>query len=429
MKIPSWALLAALVASPAPGLAQPSPPSPDPAGASSPAAQDVSPDELRAIQKALGTPEPAAPPGAPTSAPSRIVTSAGSGGYALNASVLLDTAVAWFSSEDVLPQGGHDPAGRGFHLRQLEISLYANADPFFRFDANLVVGMEGFELEEAYGTTLGLPAGLQLRAGRFLLPFGRINRRHPHQWAFEDAPLVLPKFFGPDGARGLGVELSWLAPTPWFMKWTLSANRRAGPCCARSFGPPATEDDPDAAQAPIDGLEDFLYVANLQQFWTLGEDWGLMWGLSAMAGPNGTAGKLGTVVAGTDLLLRWRPVASSELTWVAWQTEVLWRGRDLDTGHPLREFGGYSQLVWRMTRRWAVAGRFDWVQGLEGDPLDPEWTRDRMRASADVTFMPTHFSRIRIQGDADVPRWRDKPVWAAIVGLELGVGAHAAHDF
>ena len=53
-------------------------------------------------------------------------------------------------------------------------------DPYFRFDSNLVFSQFGVEIEEAYATTLDLPANLQVRAGQFLTRFGRINATHPH---------------------------------------------------------------------------------------------------------------------------------------------------------------------------------------------------------------------------------------------------------
>ena len=54
----------------------------------------------------------------------------------------------------------------------------------------------GVEVEEAYLTTLALPANLQVRASQFLTRFGRLNSTHPHAWDFTDQPLVNGRFFG-----------------------------------------------------------------------------------------------------------------------------------------------------------------------------------------------------------------------------------------
>ena len=45
-------------------------------------------------------------------------------------------------------------------------------------------------MEEAYLTTLSLPAACSSRPGSFYAPFGRINQPHPHTWEFLDAPLA-----------------------------------------------------------------------------------------------------------------------------------------------------------------------------------------------------------------------------------------------
>jgi hypothetical protein len=69
------------------------------------------------------------------------------------------------------------------------------------------------------------------------------------------------------------------------------------------------------------------------------------------------------------------------------------------------------------------------ADGLGGDDLDPEWLRARHRAAINLTFWPTEFSRLRAQGGVDLPRWRDEPVWSAVLALELSIGAHGAHTF
>src|SRR5690606_29631704 len=132
--------------------------------------------------------------------------------------VILDTSLAIYSVDDPPLTGGHDPANNGFNLQQLEVHLGASVDPFFRVDANLVFSLFGVEVEEVYGTTLSMPWNLQIRAGQFYTRFGRINATHPHQWSFVDQPLIIGKFFGSEGSRGLGAELSWLAPLPWYVE-------------------------------------------------------------------------------------------------------------------------------------------------------------------------------------------------------------------
>ena len=106
-------------------------------------------------------------------------------------SFIADVALSYFSDDDPLMAGGHDPKETGFTLQQLELAVGAAVDPYFRFDANIVFSQFGVEIEEVYATTLGLPWNLQARVGQFLTRFGRINNSHPHSWDFVDQTLVI----------------------------------------------------------------------------------------------------------------------------------------------------------------------------------------------------------------------------------------------
>jgi len=106
-------------------------------------------------------------------------------------------------------------------------------DPYFKAQANLLFqidsdGESNFELEEAYLTTVSLPANLQVKAGQFFTEFGRLNPSHPHTWAFVDQPLVNGRFFGADGLRNPGARASWLAPTPFYSELFLAVQNSSG---------------------------------------------------------------------------------------------------------------------------------------------------------------------------------------------------------
>ena len=338
---------------------------------------------------------------------------------AIDMALILDVAAAWFQDGEAAQTGAHDPSANGFNLQQLEWAIGAAVDPFLRFDANLVFGLFGVEIEEVYATTTALPGSLQLRAGQFLTPFGRLNPTHPHAWTFVDQPIVNGKLLGGEGSRGLGADISWLTPLPWFVELTGAINGAAGECCARSyFG---------GNDLGVEGIEDFVYTTRLEQFWALGDDWSLLWGVSAQFGPNASGHDNRTQITGTDLYLRWRPVDSPRRTAVSLQIEGMHRARQVPND-VLLDGGGYATLVWRISPRWETGARHEWVTGVDNDPLDPEWTSDRHRTSAQVTFYPSHFSRLRLQGARDDRSW-DRVGWSTFLALEVLVGAHGAHAF
>ena len=141
-------------------------------------------------------------------------------------------SAAMFSEKDNLNFGDHDPQVQGFNVQNVELHLQGTVDPYFQVDTNIVTtvkkGETTIELEEMYGTSLALPANLQLVAGQYFTRFGRQNRLHPHQWDFADQPVILNRIFGPDGLRGPGMQLSWLAPTPFYLEFIGNAQQAEG---------------------------------------------------------------------------------------------------------------------------------------------------------------------------------------------------------
>lgn len=335
-------------------------------------------------------------------------------------SFILDTNLSGFSAEKPLQQGAHDPTQNGFNFQQLELSLGSTVDPYWRLDGNLVFNPFGVEIEEIYATTLGLPANLQARAGQFLTRFGRINSTHPHIWEFVDQPLVIGKFLGPEGNFALGTELSWLSPLPWYLEVVGSATNASGAGTARSFF--------GANNLGVQGPGDLQLTGAIKQFFPLTPDWSLNWGLSGAFGPNPTGRSNRTEIYGTDLYLKYRSVQGEGYPIAALTTEAMSRRRQVP-GNVLVDQGGYTSLSWQWNPNWGTAARYELVTGAAKDYLDPEWTGNRHRVAADVTYSPTEFSRIRLQGSADYPTWQPTPIYAGFLAFEVSIGAHGAHKF
>ena len=347
-------------------------------------------------------------------------------------SFIADVAGAWFSAKPPLETGEHDPRNNGFTLQQLELAASSAVDPYFRFDSFIVFKVPrpdgeagGVEIEEVYATTTSLPANLQLRVGQFLTRFGRFNPTHPHTWDFVDQPLEIGRLFSPDGNRGLGFELSYLTPLPWYVELVGSMTH--------------------------DSALEISHAGNLQgtvavkQFFALSDDWSLMWGLSGITGsdPSAPADPDGrSDIGGTDIYLKYRPLTDGSHTIVSLQAEWFYRRRDV-AGEALHDTGGFAALFWRFAQRWAAAAR--WELGTPsrngagvvtphcaaGDLTcaDMSFTDDVQRVSANLTFWPTEFSRIRVQGAATAPGGGRDTEWSVLTAFEFAVGAHGAHAF
>ncbi len=388
-----------------------------------PAEPALSPEEQAAIEAALAADAAASAASAPPPAPPPISL------QSLNPDIAFigDVAFAYFSADEPLQTGGHDPTANGFSLQQLELSVSKSVDPYFRFDSNIVFSLYGVEIEEVYATTLALPGRFQVRAGQFLTRFGRVNNSHPHAWDFVDQAFPVGRVFGGEGNRGLGVEASWLAPTPWFVEVVGSATGAAGESTARSFY--------GAQDLGFETPMDLQGTFAVKQFFPLSDAWSLSWGLSAASGPNPTGLGNRTAVYGTDVYLRYRPVTAGAFTIVSLQSEWFYRRRQVP-GDVWADLNGYTQASWRFAPRWGAAARWEYgapARGLDGevvdDTLDPAWTADRHRLSTSLTFWPTEFSRLRLQGASDLVGWRESPDWSAMLAFEFNVGAHGAHAF
>jgi hypothetical protein len=391
-----------------------------------------------------------------------------------------DFALAGFSSDSPMQGGGHDPVRNGFNLQGLELAMGASVDPYFRADVNIVFLGSGVEVEEAYATTLALPFHLQARGGQFLTRFGRFNPTHPHAWDFVDQPLFWSKVFGGDGNRGLGMETSWLAPTPWYLEVLGSVTEATGSGTARTFlggaDPAPWIRDPRMLEA----------VVAVKQFFPLGDNLSLALGVSGATGPHATgrfssvtvndvagldslAGRAArftgfdqvgpprmdgtdhrTNLAGVDLYLKFRPVGARLPSWrlplpgnpawaptfdvssqmVSLHAEWMVRQRQVDRAD-LVDHGGFAQVMWRFTQRGAVAARMEYGAGISGgrDPMDPDWQRLRARGSVAATLWPSEFSRLRLQYSLDRALDRPSPIHAVFLALEFAIGAHGAHAF
>ncbi len=108
-------------------------------------------------------------------------------------------------------------AHRGINFNYGEMSLYSVVDPYFDLFAVIGLSPDGAGLEEAYFTTRKLPYGFQVKAGKFLASFGRVNEQHEHFWDFANRPLVSTALFGDEGLNEIGAQATWVAPTPFFL--------------------------------------------------------------------------------------------------------------------------------------------------------------------------------------------------------------------
>src|SRR5256885_1085884 len=400
-----------------------------------------------AISSTTGAP----PTETSTSSLTQPITIAGGGKNYMNISFDGMFALAGSTARDLshIEVGDHDPQQRGFNARNIELAFDGAVDPYFEGFANIVFKLNNdneteVELEEAFLQTTSLPFNLQLKAGQFFAAFGRINPTHPHTWDFADAPIVHGRLLGPDGLRGVGAQISWIVPVPWYSQLILGVqNGRGGTGYSfRNPGDGGMFFDRRTTDRELRGLQDFVWVPRWENSVDLSPTQVVLAGVSGAFGSNETGANSRTQIYGGDFLYKWKSYhAEVGFPFVKWQTEFMFRrfeaGRGMNESFPVAEtfhdWGMYSQVLWGFKKGWVAGIRGDYFDAEDSKFTDDIERQSRSRISANLTWYPTEFSKIRLQYNHDFLEQNfflaGRDVDSVFLQFEFILGAHGAHKF
>src|ERR1043166_848209 len=460
----------------APANAEPSPiagaavsPAPSPAASAAPQFPTEDTSVVATTAAPAASPAAAASPGAFPTTDTSVVTTAetstmttappsltapitiGGGRNYMNISFDGLFALAYSSARDLdhIEVGDHDPQQRGFNARNIELAFDGAVDPYFEGFANIVFKLDNdneteVEVEEAFLQTTSLPFNLQLKAGQFFAAFGRINAMHPHVWEFADAPLVNGRILGPDGLRGVGAQISWIVPVPWYSQLMLGVqNGRGG--TGFSFRNPGEDGiffGRETTDREARGLQDFVWIPRWENSVDLSPTQVVLGGVSGAFGSNETGAESRTQIYGGDFLYKWKSArAQGGFPFVKWQTEAMYRrfeaGRGADDSFPVAEtfhdWGMYSQVLWGFKKGLVAGVRGDYLHDTDSHFTDDPDRQSRSRISGNITWYPTEFSKIRLQYNHD---WLEENFFlsareadSVFLQFEFILGAHGAHKF
>jgi len=356
--------------------------------------------------------------------------------------------------------GGHTGEERGFNLKPTEFVFSASVDPYFDAYAQFVITDGGeVALEETYLTTRGLPAGLQVKGGRFLSGIGYHNAKHRHQWAFIEQNLPYQHLLGEHGLMGTGVQLTWTPLTPFYTRFGVEALQGDQEVVGRFDGEEALAEaglsdalvarygDPKAGPRLVTAFAkaapDLGYSHELQmglfgvfasdhqevhtdpdhilagQYWVAGTDWVYAYDAPHQYGKGDFKLSAEYLYAAKDLAVAYHPDAGPE-------------GDD----RTFREDGVYVQGRYGFAANWRAALRYDAVgvgvnEKTVGDTGTAEDWGATHRVSAALTWTPTHFSRIQAQWSrADVATESGRDTTNQyFLRVIASMGQHGAHDF
>jgi hypothetical protein len=348
----------------------------------------------------------------------------------------------------------HLESHEGFNLNYAEITFYSVVDPYFELFAVCHLSEQHFHLEEAYWLTRKLPAGFQLKAGKFLSSIGRINEQHTHYWDFADRPLVHQAMFGDEGLNEVGARVTWVAPTEMYLLLggEMLMGENEGSFGRARFGQSQENIHISSVKGPG------LFIGNVKTSIDIG-DASVLLGFSGAHGksqsdqdfssgvPSGQAFSGNTTIVGGDLTVKY---ILDAIRYISFQSEYLWRHTDgtsysfnalqhvQQSALEKRQSGFYAQAVAKVGLRVRGGLRFDLLQGNE--ILDAGQRRglpeSLPRFSGMIEFNPTEFSRIRLQYNCDLARYSETnqqlnrtTVHELSLQVNLAIGAHGAHSF
>ena len=316
------------------------------------------------------------------------------------------------------------PAGADFNLRSAELFITADVDPFTKAYGVLNASADAagndeatLGVEEAAIITTRLPYNLTVRGGRFFADFGTLAHRHDPELPFVDRPPSLDAFVGGESQTN-GVEVSWLAPTPFYLKMTGAVGNKLGG---------DTVDGVSAGQSrPIKGL---TYLGRLLTYFDINDDHNIEIGGSIAETPDADdvsappTGRFERRLIGMDFKYRWYPLGrglrqnltlAGEWLYDVGEANPVNGGRRVNVlGAPVRQgaWGGYAYAEYRLSKEWRPGFRFDYYQlqsepllvtnpgtGLPASTLNATGNRtDNRTWSPYLTWYPSEFQRLRFQ--------------------------------
>jgi len=332
-----------------------------------PAAADSS-DDLAAIRAAAAGAAGAPAPAADTTRPAGTEFV----GRQRNASALNPEISATGDVRLVAREGRQRDNGVA---REFEFAFQSALDPYSNTKIFLTFEDEELGVEEGYLYWTGLPGRLRLDVGMLRQPVGDLNRWHLHALPETEYPLVYQRFLGEEGLTGVGLSLYTALPVSL-----------AGGTHEVWVQGTTTESDPLFAGGHQPAL-----LLRLQNFWQLTRSTYAQLGVTGVGGSNDDEG-LRSRLAGIDFRLTYRPPEAGTRREITFRAEG-YRLHATELGTTTNRYGTFLDLNARLSRRWVVGTRYDWVEAPRGAE-DTEW-----RLTPSLTWWQSEFVYLRLQGE------------------------------
>ncbi len=275
--------------------------------------------------------------------------------------------------------------GGNFNFRTAELGIAASIDPFARAYAFIGAKKDEVELEEATIVTTALPWNLTARAGRLFADFGRLPKYHADSLPFVNFPLSLERIAGGE-SKSDGVELSYLFPTPFFLRGTVGGYNKIG------------EENERLDDTKSRAWSRFTYLSRLHSYFDISDDHSIEMGTSmaytpSIRIPEDPHGGSRTLT-GVDLTYRYQPLGSTFHQGLTIGGELFGNSERVGRASGFRRTfapGGYAYAEAKLSREWAAGFLFDHAPSLSSPG------KKTIGYSPFLTWNLSEFNRLRFQ--------------------------------
>jgi hypothetical protein len=259
--------------------------------------------------------------------------------------------------------------------REFEVALQSALDPYSSTKIFLTFEDGEVGVEEGYIYWTGLPGRLRVDVGKVRQQIGDLNRWHLHALPETEYPLVYQRFLGPEGLAGVGLSLYTALPISLLggthEVWLQGTTAESDPLYAGGRQP--------------------TLLLRLQNFWQLNRSTYAQLGFTGTGGDNDDAG-LRSRLLGLDFRLTYRPPEAGTRREITFRAEGYRLHAD-ELGTVTNRYGTFLDLNAKLSRRWVLGSRYDWVEAARG-PDDTEW-----RLTPSLTWWQSEFVFLRLEGE------------------------------
>ena len=341
-------------------------------------------------------------------------------------------------------------AAKGFAIGHSELTMSANIDDKFFGQLTMALaeheGATETELEEAFFETVGLGNGFTIKGGRFFSALGYQNQQHDHAWDFADPALIYRGLFG-NRYIDDGLRASWIAPTDLFIE--IGAEAFSGNKFPAGSGNSSRNIGSTVSYAKLGG------DIGVGHSWQAGLSY-----FSARVNERTSDGHghedTDTVetpaftgdshIIGASFVYKWAPNGNYKYQNFKFITEYFQRTEEGDidmigsspletTSYDGEQSGFYIQGIYQFMPQWRVGLRYDLLDsnntgsddeiieeaGLHNEGITPN------RTSAMMEWVPSEFSRIRLQYNQD--NSSEETDNQIMLQYTFSLGSHGAHTF